>query len=242
MPTLCILPERCEHAADNMAADMLLLESCSDEPRAFLRSYRWTEASATFGYTQQWDFASANAGNLPLTRRPTGGGLVDHSNDFTYSLILPCSHALARAHASESYRQVHEAIQEALADCGQQADLLPCPRASCADEAIPAPKAEAPTVCFSHPVVYDLCIPGTHEKIAGAAQKRTREGLLVQGSISRELAPPTQKADVFFSAFANTLAEALELTLTTMPWPSFTPERIAHWKTLFRSAQWLKRR
>ena len=64
---------------------------------------------------------------------------------------------------------MHKAIRDALAEEGKAAELV---RAS-------APKIS--DVCFANPVRHDLISGG--RKLAGAAQRRTRRGVLQQGSI-----------------------------------------------------------
>ena len=46
----------------------------------------------------------------------------------------------------------------------------------------------APGVCFQKAELYDVIDPTTGAKIAGAAQKRNKHGLLFQGSIWRPAA------------------------------------------------------
>lgn len=223
---LHLLPFRQGSPAANMAEDILLLESLS---AVTLRPYGWAFPCMTFGYSQCWAFAQTQAEGLPLVRRPTGGGVVDHRNDFTYSLLLPTAHPLSRAKASESYRFVHEALAEAL---GDQAESVPC---------VGKAQRSAPTVCFQRPEVFDLVVPGTHEKLAGAAQKRNRHGLLLQGSVNKKRAPRVAEVN-FVQHFANILAKHLGSNFAQAPWPTFAPEREAHWHTLFASDPWNHRR
>ena len=87
-----VLPERTGGAAENMATDFLMLQRYPTEGVARYRHYHWRSAAFTFGYSQKISFIR---GQLPpgetfdLCRRPTGGGLVDHRDDWTYSLVIP---------------------------------------------------------------------------------------------------------------------------------------------------------
>ncbi len=47
-------------------------------------------------------------------RRWTGGGTVDHSNDWTYSLIVPQGNGIANLKGGESYRRIHEVLVRVL--------------------------------------------------------------------------------------------------------------------------------
>jgi lipoate-protein ligase A len=109
----------------------------------------------------------------PLVRRPTGGGIVPHDADWTYSLVLPANHSWHGFKAVESYRQVHQWIQSAFAELNLETEL-----------ASQARKAEAGQ-CFAGHEKFDLLWRG--KKIAGAAQRRTRAGLLIQGSVQSPL-------------------------------------------------------
>ena len=156
-------------AAYNMAVDEVLLEICPRLGQPVLRFYGWTEAAATFGLFQKFAEMAQCTPLRPLVRRPTGGGLVCHALDWTYSLALPPTHPWYGLPAVESYRLLHEWLQTAWA-------LL-----EVATVLAPSARREAPGQCFVGAEKYDLLCAG--RKIAGAAQRRTRQGLLTQGSV-----------------------------------------------------------
>jgi lipoate-protein ligase A len=156
-------------SADNMAWDEALLEAAPRLGRPVLRFYGWTEPAATFGYFQKFAEIQRLTKLRPLIRRPTGGGLVPHEADWTYSLVFPIGDPWHALKATESYRRVHEWIRAAFA------------RASLATELAPCCRKEVPGQCFIGAEQFDVLWRG--RKIAGAAQRRTRDGLLIQGSI-----------------------------------------------------------
>src|SRR5947207_9257265 len=94
-----------------MAVDELLLKSTSTTP--VLRFYSWSEPAASFGYFQKFREIEHLTSLRPLVRRPTGGGLVPHAEDWTYSLAFPTSDQWFSLTATESYRRVHEWIRDA---------------------------------------------------------------------------------------------------------------------------------
>src|SRR6266498_3246716 len=102
-------------AAFNMALDEALLEAMPRLGKPVLRFYGWTEPAASFGYFQK--FAEVERATLlrPLVRRPTGGGIVPHDADWTYSLIVPAGSEWHSLRAVESYRCMHEWLQAAFA-------------------------------------------------------------------------------------------------------------------------------
>lgn len=156
-------------AAWNMAVDAALLETASTLSSPLLRFYAWTEDAATFGYSQDFGVVQTMTRLRPLVRRPTGGGIVEHDADWTYSVVVPACDPWHALSARESYRKIHEWMREAFAAACVATELSPC----CA--------REAPGRCFAGAERHDLLLDG--RKIAGAAQRRTRCGLLIQGSV-----------------------------------------------------------
>lgn len=152
-----------------MALDEALLEAMPRLGQPVLRFYGWTEPAASFGYFQKIAEVERATMLRPLVRRPTGGGMVPHDADWTYSLAFPTSHEWYSLRAEESYRRVHEWIKAAF-------DRLDVPT-----ELAEASRKSGPGQCFVGYEKHDLLWRG--KKIAGAAQRRTRNGLLIQGSV-----------------------------------------------------------
>ncbi len=160
-----------------MAFDEALLEALPRLGQPVLRFYGWTEPAATFGYFQKFSEVETVTLLRPLIRRPTGGGVVPHDADWTYSLAFPTGHEWYSLRAEESYRRAHAWIQAAFTATGTETELAAC----C--------KKSAPGQCFIGHEKHDLLWHG--RKIAGAAQRRNRLGLLIQGSVQP---PPVQVA------------------------------------------------
>ncbi len=152
-----------------MALDEALLESCAQLGGPVLRFYGWAQAAATFGYFQHFAEIEHLTPLRPLVRRPTGGGLVPHDADWTYSLAFPVTHEWYALAATESYQRVHEWIAAAFKRIGIVAELATCCR------------KPMPGQCFVGYEKSDVLWLG--RKIAGAAQRRTKFGLLIQGSV-----------------------------------------------------------
>jgi lipoate-protein ligase A len=153
-------------AALNMALDEVLLSGVR-EPT--IRIYRWERPAVSFGYFGRHALVAAGWPDREIVRRMTGGGVVPHGADLTYSLLVPGGHPFAERSPRDVYRMVHERIAAALAGAGEATALA-------------SPPAEEGTgVCFESPAEFDLLARG--RKIAGAALRRTRDGLLLQGSI-----------------------------------------------------------
>lgn len=155
----------------NMAIDETLLLQAPACGLPLVRFYAWDRAAISIGYTQK--YALTVKPGCALVRRPTGGGVVDHDHDFTYSVVLPASHPIYRLDRIESYRVINTAVRTGL----EQARI----KAALADREIARATDRAAMVCFAHPTRYDLLANG--RKIAGSAQRRTSQGILHQGSI-----------------------------------------------------------
>jgi len=152
-----------------MAIDSLLLEQTSALGQPLLRFYGWSETAASFGYFQHYGEVEQMTSLRPLVRRPTGGGLVPHAADWTYSLAIPPADPWHALTARESYQRVHQWMADAFRQVG-----IPAGLASRA-------WSDLPGQCFAGAEQHDLLFQG--RKIAGAAQRRTRSGLLIQGSV-----------------------------------------------------------
>lgn len=179
----------------NMATDECLLENSEGLGIPLLRIYGWDRPSVSIGYTQ--DYNAAPHREYTVVRRPTGGGIVYHDNDLTYTIAVPPSHRILSLDRIESYHVFHRAVLRALAAFGLRGILSDTPS---------PPVDRASMKCFITPTRYDvLC---GNEKYAGSAQRRTRNGILHQGSILLDAADGdrsmlTEKlADAFAEEFA----------------------------------------
>src|SRR5580700_418824 len=109
--------------AFNMALDEALLENASRLGKPVLRFYGWTEPAATFGYFQKFADVERATQLRPLIRRPTGGGIVPHDADWTYSAVFPPNHEWHSLKAEESYRRMHEWLRLAFMELKIQTEL-----------------------------------------------------------------------------------------------------------------------
>lgn len=159
---------------EHMALDETLVRLRPQE--ITLRFYRWTPAPAvTFGCSQfiadvrraltQQHFSGA------YCRRPTGGGVVFHRNDLTFSLIFPSAQK-----PSAVYEELHTLIRVFL---GEGAYLLGGKQPAAAYAPHTPTGANA---CFVNPVQNDLLDRGG-TKILGGAIRRFGQTVLYQGSL-----------------------------------------------------------
>ncbi len=172
-----------------MAIDEALLAEIA---RPLLRIYRWSRPSMSFGYFEKWEPVQTAHPQRELVRRWTGGGIVPHGDDITYSLLVPKQHAFFQINAAESYCAIHASLAGTLSKLGFPAVVAG------------NNKEKISQSCFENPVRYDVLL--NMSKIAGAAQRRTQRGLLHQGSI-QNIPPVPRFASSFAAAIAGNVSQ-----------------------------------
>jgi lipoate-protein ligase A len=217
-------------AAFNMAADDALLQTAEQRERPLLRVYRWDRPSVSIGCLQ--DVAAAPAQGFDLVRRPTGGGVVYHDHDYTYTVVIPSRHRLTRLDRLSSYRVINEAVQNAIQYIGMSAGL--------AQDEIPAHVDRRTMVCFQNPTRYDIVATG--RKVAGSAQRRTRAGILHQGSIHFGAERPVA-FDTMHEALVRSFSTTLEIRFEPFSPDPALLERIHQLETeQYARESWTRRR
>ncbi len=169
------------HPFENMAIDELLLENMTSFAKPILRIYDWNCSAISIGYVQSYNKICAELQKLnkltkevTIVRRPTGGGVVYHDSDMTYTVVIPKDYYIEKLDRIESYHIIHNAVLKCFEFLGNNSGEL-------------AKKEQPPTdratmQCFTTPTRYDvLC---DNRKYAGSAQRRTKHGILHQGSIT----------------------------------------------------------
>lgn len=204
---------------ENMAVDEWLLTH-AESP--VLRVYRWEENWGSLGYFGAISEARKTFPGLDWVRRWTGGGLVDHRDDWTYTLVVPGGESLASQRGAESYRLIHEALGSVLAS--ETGGI----RLSVGEQVTGA------AACFENPVEHDL-VDGSGLKRAGAGQRRTKMSLLHQGSVSGALAmvASRQRAE----ALAAVMAVEVQVLATTP-----CEDAIGELMGRYREMAWTERR
>jgi lipoyl(octanoyl) transferase len=160
-------------AAMNMAIDEALLESTKVSS---IRFYRWNFPALSFGYFGKFSDVASYATQCDVVRRWTGGGIVFHGRDLTYSIVIPANDRVFDESPMSIYERIHRTLRDALVALGQRAEV-----AVGGDSTTERNDAGHNGHCFAKPVHADVLVNGL--KVAGAAQRRTRTGLLQQGSI-----------------------------------------------------------
>jgi lipoate-protein ligase A len=152
----------------NMARDEALFnEVMAGEIPGAIRFYDWDKTALTLGYHQRnFSFADSSL-DLPVLRRPTGGGAVLHSNDITFSICAPVE-GVFQGDIPYTYRIVSEIFLEAFRICGVDAEMQ-------------SSQSRFANVCFERSANLELSF--RDKKIMGAAQVRKKGFFLLQGVI-----------------------------------------------------------
>jgi lipoate-protein ligase A len=215
-----------------MAMDEAL---CETMPAPFiLRFFRWKGPGITFGYAQrarEVEAAAAERGlaGTAMTRRPTGGGIVYHLSDLTFSLIFPSSGDDFRP--METYDRLHKAINSAYARLGFGFELSDARTAS---YAVSAPAMD----CFSKPVPLDILYNG--KKVLGGALRKFGGHMLYQASL--QTGDARTGAARHEAAIAEGLSAGLGTEWEKVPLAEDAGSRAAALaEEKYRSPEWIKR-
>lgn len=159
-----------------MALDEAVLIA-SPADAVVLRFYDWDGPACTFGYAQPCRVAREQCRargwhHIAPVRRATGGGIVFHDGDLTFSLIFPWGRLCA---AGEIYEKIHRGIRDALESSGVMTSLW-------SPEVRPSGPAQS---CFVRAEPMDLVGMDGRKVLGGALRKKAGKGLY-QGSLRPE--------------------------------------------------------
>lgn len=182
-----------QSAEANMALDAKLLEELKPDGAPILHFYDWLEDSATYGYflnpSRFLNLAKAEKRGLSLARRPTGGGIVFHVSDLAFSVLVPSGYPHFSLNTLDNYNFINNAVKKAVKNFFKSSrllNLLP-------EEPTPLDES-CRHFCMAKPTKYDVMLDG--RKVAGAAQRRRKQGFLHQGTISLALPAPELLEDI----------------------------------------------
>lgn len=157
----------------NMALDEALLNNFKDGDLPILRFYMW-KPSITLGRfsnaQRSLNMDGLEGGNISPVRRMSGGGVLVHGGDLSYSLIMP-KKCLQNRGVKESYRYLCGFLINTYEKLGHNAQYAN-------DLNIEYEKSD---ICLAGIESYDIIING--KKIGGNAQRYRGDILFQQGSI-----------------------------------------------------------
>jgi lipoate-protein ligase A len=208
-------------AAANMAVDEAIFLSFKEHKTLpTLRLYGWSPSAFSIGQSQN---ASDVLDSPNFVRRPTGGGVIFHDNELTYSIVLAQSDiglsyrvnpvrdkapkvtdGCLRQPVSYGVKESYENITSFLITAYHSLGIDAC----FAKETAPQPLARHSIAdfCFSRKEEYDIVASG--KKIGGNAQKRRRNIILQHGSIPLSLIAELTEKDIGFDQLSDCLIKA----------------------------------
>ena len=178
MKTFRLIRSHPGSAAYNMALDEMIFHQYMADGVPVFRIYGWDTPSFTYGVSQspesEIDMARCGADGIQIAKRMTGGGLLFHNDEITYSLVLDKADIGEPDNVFISYRKICAFLISFYGSLGL--------KASFALEAGDFKDRRAPhQLCSASREKYDIIING--KKIGGNAQKRKRKAVFQHGSI-----------------------------------------------------------
>jgi lipoate-protein ligase A len=159
--------------AEQMALDAGLMDRARQTGEAVLRVYRWPRPTLSFGRHEsvrgRFSPERLELENVGAVRRPTGGRVLMHDREVTYSVTAPAPDG---QRLKESYRHINAMLISAIARLG-----VPVTEA----QPLTAPRRPGGAACFAEPSKGELVIGD--RKLVGSAQLRENGALLQHGSI-----------------------------------------------------------
>lgn len=189
-----------------MANDVDLLTQLDPKDPLLLHFYQWSCPCLTYGYFTDPDrYLNREAlqyYGLQTARRPTGGGIIFHLSDLSFSVLIPARHAHFSLNTLDNYGWINQKVAKAVAQFTSKSHTLQLLQKEpvCLSQ-------ECHAFCMAKPTQYDLILDG--KKVGGAAQRRMKQGLLHQTSLSL-LHPPK---DLIGAVLKNgkSVLEAMEM-------------------------------
>ena len=171
-------------ATRNMAIDWTLLQLRAEGAIPdTLRFYTWRDRAVTLGYSQdiskELDLHLCRVHNVDTVFRPTGGALVLHQFDLTYSIVVGMP-GLSPSRWTDFSRKVGCALCKGMRDLGLD------PNCSEGRETSGRRNRGA---CFSSLAKHEITVSG--RKIVGNAKRWKNGALLQHGSIAVRRTPLT---------------------------------------------------
>ena len=181
----------------NMAIDEFLFQSLEEEPKTCLRFYTWERPTASLGYSQRVsrvvDVDFCQKKRIDIVRRITGGKLVLHHKEVTYSICSSDTDTFP-PNLVDSYSLISRALIRGLKRMGLNPSLADAP---------PEFYTRGNLPCFSYPARNEVEVMG--KKIVGSAQKRVGSKFLQHGSIPLEEESELLKSVSFLKEEGDTI-------------------------------------
>lgn len=165
----------------NMAFDQALFLAYQKDKIPTLRIYGWDKPYITLGCNQDAQVVLKHQNSIPFVKRITGGAVILHDDEVTYSLVCSRSDLDLPRSVKESYRIICSFLQHFYSLLGLKAYF-----AQDRKEHLNASNLGVyGNFCFSNYENFDLIIE--NKKIGGNAQKRSKDVIFQHGSIPQRI-------------------------------------------------------
>lgn len=158
--------------AEQMAVDAGLLDRAAQTGEGVVRVFGWDQPTLSFGRHERargrFDPDTLERAGVGVVRRPTGGRVLLHDGEVTYSVTMPADE---RRGLRDVFADVNALLAAALGVLGVRTTMAAPGR-----ERRPGTDA-----CFAAPSAGELVVDG--RKIVASAQVRERGAILQHGSI-----------------------------------------------------------
>ena len=162
----------------NMATDQFFAETMQHGQRPIMRLYQWQPWCISLGIHQSADCVNLDKcqkQGIDVVRRQTGGRAVFHSEEITYSVILPRNHGFGHS-VTETYHHISLGLAAGLRRLGVPASFQ---KRSVSMKSHYENKISMS--CFSAAALHEIVVHG--RKLVGSAQRRLQSGILQHGSV-----------------------------------------------------------
>jgi lipoyl(octanoyl) transferase len=179
-PIWRLIDTGCLDAYSNMAVDEALLRSFDPSTSLpILRLYGWEPAALSLGRFQRVDevlnLQRCQVDGVQIVRRITGGGVIYHADELTYSLVCSPGQIPPTSSIKDSFRVLTRFLVDFYLRLGLVA-------AHALDVVLPGTAlGERADFCFAGRESFDILIGG--KKIGGNAQRRRKDVIFQHGSI-----------------------------------------------------------
>jgi lipoate-protein ligase A len=211
----------------NMAIDEALTRKCieSEDIPTAIRFYTWKETSCSIGYFQKIEnvIKAPNNKKIPVVRRPTGGGIVYHGNDITFSIVKKRMQPSRQENITSFYKLIGESLLKGLERLG-----FTCTFYLPEDESHRSEPKRKPlnnflsrqSFCSVTLAKYDIMIDDS--KVAGYAARKSQGAVLCQGYLDVHKRWKEQYKDsrektvhLLFDNLAGSFKNVFGITLTS---------------------------
>lgn len=193
------------NAMDNMALDENIFNQYLEDGIGVFRVYRWKEPSFTYGFSQepqsQIDLAKCKLDGVGVAKRITGGGVLFHHDEITYSFVCHKSEVDQLPGELLGYRNVCKFLMRFYESLGLNPKFA-------LDAKNFSLRSVSSQLCSAANEKYDIVLGD--KKIGGNAQKRRKEIIFQHGAI------PYSIDWNFVRRYVSSLPENISQQVTTL--------------------------